>query len=67
MYCRSEYIRSLKKPSYLQLNHSAIQDIFVGRGGAVRLQHVAGVSHPVLQLFQALGEKLVLSDYSVDP
>lgn len=52
---------------YLQLDHPAIKNIFVSSGGTVSLQHVAGVSHPVLQLLQPLGEKLVLSDYSVKP
>lgn len=51
---------------YLQLDHPAVQDIFVCCGSAVGLQHVAGVGHPVLQLFQPLGEQLVLSDDAVD-
>lgn len=51
---------------YLQFDHSAIKNVFVNSRGTVSLQHVAGVSHPVLQLLQPLGEELVLSDYSVD-
>lgn len=52
---------------YLQLDHPAIENIFVSGGCAVCVQHVAGVSHPVLQLLQSLGEKLVLRDNSVNP
>lgn len=52
---------------YLQLDHPAVQDIFVRRGGAVGLKHVARVGHPVLQLLQPVVEQLVLGHDAVDP
>lgn len=64
---RGDPARGLGEASYLQLDHAAVQNVFVGGGGAVGLQHVAGVDHPVLQLLQALGEELVLREDPVDP
>lgn len=51
---------------HLQLDHPAVENTFVSGGSTVGLQHVAGVSDPVLQLLQALGEELVLRDDSVN-
>lgn len=51
---------------HLEFDHPAVQHVFVRGGSAVGLQHVTGISHPVLQLFQALREQLVLGHNAVD-
>lgn len=51
---------------HLEFDHPAVQHVLVCGGSAVGLQHVTGISHPVLKIFQALREQLVLGHDTVD-
>lgn len=50
----------IPNPSYLQLYHPILQKALVGGGGEAGVEDSLGLTHPVLEFLQTLGEEAVL-------